>query len=267
MPSLSEPLLKLKRAHEHLAALRGELETFMRERPYPYAIVANKAPEDPIHFVRLRVLREPPARLGLIIGDFAHNARAALDYLAWQLSLIVKPNLTTLPSHERPVTEIEFPIFLKRPKVPLQSNKRLQFVPHEAKGEIESLQPYNRIPPASAPWEGPHTDWLWVLYRLSNRDKHRQIAPIGLRVRFIINPGTAPTGFLEHVAPFKDGHVLRPLPSELVEDRKGALKIEPSFDVLFSEAGLAEGVGIDALGNLHDYIRDGVFPRFTGFFK
>jgi len=264
MPSLSEPLLKLKRAHEHLAALRAELEAFMGESPYPYAVVADKIPNDPVYFIRLKVLRELPTRIGLIVGDFAHNARAALDYLVWQLSITVNPDLSRLPSHERPVTEIEFPIFLKGPTAGL--NKRLQFVTDEAKGEIESLQPYNRIPPASAPEEGPPTDWLWGLYRLANREKHRQIAPVGLRVCFTINPDDFPRGVFEQVVPFEDGRVLKLLPEELVEDRERALKVEAAFSVLFSEAGLAEGLDVEALGNLHDYIRDSVFPRFTRFF-
>lgn len=266
MPSLSEPLLKLKRAHEHLAALRTELEAFMGETPNPYAVVADKIPNDPVYLVRLRVLRDVPTRIPLIVGDFAHNARAALDYLAWQLSLLVKPELARLPGHKRPVTLVQFPILLERPVGRFVSLDGLTFVPDEAKGEIESLQPYNRLPPASAPWEGPQTDWLWVLNRLVNRDKHRQISPVGLRVRFTINPDDFPRGIFDPVVPFKDGHVLQLFPKELVEDRERALKVEAAFNVLFSEAGLAEGVDLDALGHLHDYIRDSMFPRFTRFF-
>jgi hypothetical protein len=42
VPSLSEPRLKLDRAHKHLATLKAELEAFMSERPHPYAIVPEK---------------------------------------------------------------------------------------------------------------------------------------------------------------------------------------------------------------------------------
>jgi hypothetical protein len=266
MPSLSEPLLKLDRANEHLVALRAERESFMGERPHPYGIVAQKETNDAVYVVHLKVLRELPVRLGILVGDFVHNARAALDYLAWQLSLTTKPDLAHLPGHKRPVTDVEFPLFLTEPPGGIKTHKGLRFVPDEAKGEIESLQPYKRVAPPSAPWIRPTDDWLWVLYRLANRDKHRHIAPVGLRVQITINPNSFPRGVKDYVAPFQDGHILGLFPEELIDDRERALKIEPSFDVLFSEAGPTGGVGMNALSHLHDYIRDVVFPRFARFF-
>jgi hypothetical protein len=238
----------------------------MSERPHPYAVVAQKHPAEPIYFLRLKVFRPVPVRLGLLVGDFAHNGRASLDYLAWQLSLLAKPELAGLPANEPPVTDVEFPIFLKEPQRGIKTNKRLRFVPEDARTEIEAFQPYKRVTPRSAPWIGPNDDWLWLLYRLVNRDKHRQIVPVGLRVRITINPDTFPRGVKEHVVPFQDGHMLGIFPQELIDDRERALKIEPSFDVLFSEAGLAEGIGVEALSQLHDYVRDSVFPRFARFF-
>lgn len=266
MPSLSEPIAKLDRAHQHLATLRAEIEAFMSERTHPYAIVAQKYPDDPVYALRLKVFRAVPVQLGLLVGDFAHNARASLDYLAWQLALLTKPELAGLPGHERPVTEVEFPIFLKEPLRGIKTNKRLSFVPDDARTEIEALQPYKLVAPPNAPWIRPKDDWLWLLNRLANRDKHRQIAPVGLRMRITINPDTFPPSFRELVVPFQDGHMLGIFPEELIDDRERALKVEPSFDVLFSEAGLAEGVGVDALNQLHDYVRDSVFPRFARFF-
>lgn len=261
VPSLSEPRLKLGRAYEHLATLKDELEAFMSDRPHPYAVVAQKHPDEPICLLRLKVFRPVPVRLGLLVGDFAHNARASLDYLARQLSLLAKPELARLPAKERLV---EFPIFLKEPPGGIKTNKGLNFMSDDAKTEIEALQPYKRVAPPGAPWTGPEDDWLWLLYRLVNRDKHRQIAPVGLRVRTTINPDTFTPGVKERVVPFQDGHMLDIFPEELIDNR--ALKVEPSFDVLFSEAGLAEGIGVEALTQLHDYIRDSVFPRFARFF-
>ena len=173
------------------------------------------------------------------------------------------PELAGLPANERLVTDVEFPIFLKEPLGGIKTNQRLRFVPDHARTEIGALQPYKRVSPPSAPWIGPKDDWL--CYRLVNRDKHRQIAPVGLRVR-ITNPDTFPPRVKEPVVPFQDGHMLGIFPEELIDDRERALKVEPSFDVLFSEAGLVEGVGVEALSQLHDYVRDSVFPRFTRFF-
>jgi hypothetical protein len=110
--------------------------------------------------LRLKVFR-PVVRLGLLVGDFAHNGRASLDY-----SLLTKPELAGLPANKRPVTDVEFPIFLQEPQGGIKTNKRLKFVPEDARTEIEALQPYKRVTPPSAPWIGPKDDWLWLLYRL-----------------------------------------------------------------------------------------------------
>jgi hypothetical protein len=101
VPSLSEPVVKLDRAREHFATLRAELQAFMSEPPHPYAIVAQKYPDGPVYALRLKVFRAAPVRLGLLVGDFAHNARASLDYLARQLSLLAKPELAGLPANGR----------------------------------------------------------------------------------------------------------------------------------------------------------------------
>ena len=56
------------------------------------------------------------------------------------------------------------------------------------------------------------------------------------------------------------------VPEELIHDREHALKEGQSFEILFSESGLAEGFGVEALSKLHDYVQDSVFPQFARFF-
>jgi hypothetical protein len=103
----------------------------------------------------------------LLIGEFAHNARSALDYLAWQL---VKAN------GQSPNRFTQFPIvFTPWDWHGRFGARRLRGASERHVGMVELLQPYGR----------PHADgfyWtshdflehpLAVLSFLSNEDKHR----------------------------------------------------------------------------------------------
>jgi hypothetical protein len=39
---------------------------------------------------RAQVLREPPPRISVVVGEIVHDLRSALDHLAWQLTLPAK---------------------------------------------------------------------------------------------------------------------------------------------------------------------------------
>lgn len=98
----------------------------------------------------------PPIRLQLVIGDFAHNLRSALDHLAgW---LVVR-------NRGVPTKDTAFPILLRRPRGPLQITPRIGVEPMAL---IESLQPYQTPDRAER-----HK--LAVLREINNTDKHRSL--------------------------------------------------------------------------------------------
>jgi hypothetical protein len=116
--------------------------------------------------VRVKDIRTPPARFGLIIGACLHNLRAALDNLAYQLSEVGHGG----PLPENVAKMVEFPIFLTRgdwnhrnagPRRIAQMRARAQTI-------IEGLQPYKRGDEIAA-----SHDLLWILHKLNNVDKHR----------------------------------------------------------------------------------------------
>src|SRR4051812_4911547 len=86
---LSEVRLKLDRAKEHIETFRGELETFLERNPKPFAVRTDKKPGagNAVEYTLYAIVRaEPPKELALPIGDAVQNMRAALDYLAYELS-------------------------------------------------------------------------------------------------------------------------------------------------------------------------------------
>ena len=109
--SLDGPLAKLDWAEQHLAKLDAEIQAFYAgsvDEGQPYEVRSEFRPDTSEYVFWIEVVREPPAALGLILGDFAHNVRAALDHLVCQLARLDNPSdpcgSTQFPitmSHER----------------------------------------------------------------------------------------------------------------------------------------------------------------------
>ena len=100
----------------------------------------------------------PHTSWGLRIGDAVHNARTALDYIAWRLAGGDLADIYT-----------QFPIYLTSDKFEsarwrLEKRKRIHA---DAIAEMAKLQPYTR-PRANQ-------SALWLLQELDARDKHKLI--------------------------------------------------------------------------------------------
>jgi hypothetical protein len=97
-------------------------------------------------------------RLGIILGDFMHNLRSALDYI---VAALVRENPGAL------IRRQQFPIFDDHANYANGAPGMLSGVIH-GRDIIESLQPFKRTP--------PHDDPLFILNHFSNADKHRLIS-------------------------------------------------------------------------------------------
>ena len=84
MTQLLAARLKLSRAREHLFALNAEDQQFWLGRPGNFDIAYDQAAAQ--YIVTWARFNPPPSRLGLLVGDFAQNARAALDHAIFELS-------------------------------------------------------------------------------------------------------------------------------------------------------------------------------------
>jgi len=147
----------LIRAQEHLEALDKEIADFLKSKPHE--IVREFDSKEMRYNFRVKHRSQLPGiRWALVIGDCVHNARTALDYLAWALA---GRNISN--------KGVFFPICLK----PNDFNSvrwRLDGIHPDVITEIRSLQPHNRAK--------PELDFLWVLQELDARDKHKLVTPI-----------------------------------------------------------------------------------------
>lgn len=159
---------KLKRAETHIQALYGEINDFINSKPHK--IVEDKDLERGKYEARIEVLREPddPA-WGVLLGDFIHNLRSALDHLVWQLVRL---------NNKRPSAENCFPIESTGTKYwcarkdgrPSARDGALRGVSDEHRAIIDGAQPYRRGQTADS-----HP--LAIIKMLSNIDKHRLVHP------------------------------------------------------------------------------------------
>src|SRR5439155_21053237 len=84
-------------------AFKSEIAAYKTREPYAVIGEYQLDRPDGQHYVfRVRIFEEPDPRWGLIAGDFVHNIRSALDYLAWQLVIL---------NGKRPNSAVQFPIF------------------------------------------------------------------------------------------------------------------------------------------------------------
>src|ERR1035437_8603962 len=83
--SLWHAELKAGRALEHLEELKRELQVYYDAVPCPATLW--KRPDIGRRFLRFD-FKDLPDRTYLLVGDFAHNLRASLDYVVY--TLIVK---------------------------------------------------------------------------------------------------------------------------------------------------------------------------------
>jgi hypothetical protein len=165
---LDGPRLRLKVAHGCIDALNAafkaldevsveHLDTQFTGKPGEYVILVTKNPPlDPAWSIR--------------IGDIAHNLKACLDNLAWQVALLNTP--TPYERTQFPVCERRF-----RRKGTTAANffyrgagqvhHQIQSVARKHRAFFDRVQPYQRG--QREHWRDP----LWLLNKMNNTDKHR----------------------------------------------------------------------------------------------
>jgi hypothetical protein len=206
---------KIVRAQEHLDAFNREGGAFLDTNPYRV--------ESEVYgehwWVKPHISAEPPIRLSAIVGDCVTNARAALDYIMWELAgKHFVPVVDLSRGEDRRITA--FPIAESgsnhkgyRDRLDRLANRK---IPAGAITEIKNAQPD----------VSGNQSLLW-LHQLVNHDKHRM--PI-LTVGAI---GDAQIGIEEYKGKawlirspiIKDGVAIKTEPEMLARLRRNDVKV------------------------------------------
>lgn len=151
---------KFNRAKEQFDELGTEMEGFFNGEPKPYASVGEFDTEAWEWVERLQVIREPPLRFGVILGDCLHNLRSCLDHVIWQVTLL---------DGGTPDDRTQYPIASKsEAQFEAIANDRIPDLNAKHRAMVKKTQPYHRGDEASS-----HP--LAMLATLSNTDKHQVV--------------------------------------------------------------------------------------------
>lgn len=157
---------KLNRADQHLTTLNDEIQAFINGDPPPFGLsVPYFDPDTEWHTVYGIVEEQPPARLGVLLGDVVHNIRSALDHLIWQL-VILDGGSPRGGSRGN-----AFPIALTEAQWNTARSQHLAGVAEAHKQIIETVQPFKRGESADQTYLG------WLRF-LSDTDKHQIVHPM-----------------------------------------------------------------------------------------
>jgi hypothetical protein len=168
MPTIDDRLkqitLKVERAKRHVTDLEKEIRAFLETNPYK--VVTKSDPNTRRLIYYLANVDPTPDCLPLLAGDAIQNLMTALDHLAYQ---IVCSDTADQPPNPR---SIYFPIADSAKEYEDRKHRRMQGARPETFDAVDALEPYKG-----------GNDPLWVLSRLNNIEKHRQLITVGSAFR------------------------------------------------------------------------------------
>lgn len=144
---------RIERADKHLAALDRERRAVLDQEDNR---IVGHFERDSSEYVFRFGGKLPDSRIGLIVGEFGHHLRAALDNLLWQLVLL---------RGSSPTSKTQFPIYEGGERYQ-SSLWMLRGVSADDRAAIEAVQPFKHGDQAGQ-------SYLALLAWLNNVDKHR----------------------------------------------------------------------------------------------
>jgi hypothetical protein len=246
---------KLDRAHVQLAAVGAEIALYIKGNPYRTTL------DEHHHDARVifQVIRPPPPGISILIGEVVHNARCALDHLVYALALA---------NNRVPDPKSGFPIFETEKGFNGRGIDIIRPLDPRAIEIIRELQPYHMGQDAQR-----HP--LWVLYHLSNIDKHRHLGAVIGSIRGpwvqLMEPDDGPIAMFPDMAAgvFYDGDEIARFPATRHEVVRRQLELEGQLTafVALDEGTIWRGEPVEqVLLRTLGFIRDRVLPRFRPFF-
>lgn len=149
--TFSSSRLKIDGAREHIRRLNSAIDAFNKTDFCKIHIEKN--PVTQRQFVKIDSIGTPPKEIPIIVGEFAHNIKGALDHIAYQIA----------PGEQR-----YFPKGTKREDVVASADlKSIEAASKEvAKFILDDVQPF----------KGGRCG-IWELTGDNNLDKHRELVP------------------------------------------------------------------------------------------
>ena len=154
---------KIARARRHLAEVQAAIAAYFATQPF--SLLATEQPNGDLLY-RVEIASAVPEELGSVVGDVVHNARAALDHLAWEF---VSSNQGAPGKHTC------FPFSKDAASLEQTMTHALRGASAAALRFVRRLRPYSG-----------GNDNLVSLHQLDIVDKHRSLLIVGAAHRNIV---------------------------------------------------------------------------------
>jgi hypothetical protein len=235
--TLRHAQLKAERALEHLQTLEAEIEKYYAASPW--SVRRYDDMDRARHVIKIH-LTDPPERIYILAGDFAHCLRCTLDHLVYALVTNATGSLAT----DR---RIMWPVMEQRHPGKLQD--RTKGMDPQARALIEQLQPHQ--------FGNTEENPLVQLTKLDNIDKHRYLA-INETWLDMFFPNVKP-GDEERIP--DAGEITLPLSLSKTE-----MRLNPRPSIWFGATDEALKVDAKRLREIYSYVITQVLPLFNPFF-
>ncbi|MFF6873583.1 hypothetical protein [Streptomyces sp. NPDC012450] len=242
--------LKFDRSRHHTSELAKEITAYLTREPF--AVDEEEDTQGDLVY-RVRVREHPPIGLSLTLGDAVHNARSALEHLAWQL---VEAGGGT------PGRDTGFPIAKSETAFSEICKKYLKGASPAAVTAIQSLRPFLG-----------GDDRFWKLHRLDIADKHHLLLTAGAAHRSVNvsfglpGAGEVRLGLLpERTYPLQDGTEIYRVMKAARESAAQGVGGEPSFsfEVAFGDDAVVSGEPVmPTIGDLVDGVESAVGSLYS----
>ena len=171
--------LKVKRAEHHMEDIDKMMRSY--EASHPYKAERVRQPKGQRHIWRyvLRVTEQPDAHLSILVGDFVHNPRSALDHIAVALAPPGRWGQAGFPIYTKDIWETDAGgVYVLSDDTARKSfTSKTRGMSTAVIAIIKRLQPYTN-PPDDIPVHP-----IGVLSRLENADKHRSLIALGSGIK------------------------------------------------------------------------------------
>lgn len=168
--------LKVKRAQHHMVELKRCARAYADSHPYEVVSVRRQPKGHPdTWFFSLQVTQQPDPMIAVILGDFVHNLRSALDHIIVACVPAQKRKSASMPI-------VTADIWLQDASgkyIVADDEAREKYriaaggLPDDAWALVDRFQPYHM------PLEERDRHSFAVISRLENADKHRQLITVG----------------------------------------------------------------------------------------
>lgn len=171
--------LKLKRAQKHMVDIDRAARRYASLNPYELVRVRDSHRERKVGY-KVRITAQPDPMIAVMLGDFIHNLRSALDHIVVACVPKVRRNSAGFPIEFRDIwakgADGQFVVNYSEAREKFAS--AIKGLPDAAIAVIKRYQPYHL-------GSGAHRATVGIISRLENADKHRQMIAIGGGVKYL----------------------------------------------------------------------------------